>query len=355
MNKFAKLSLVAMMAATTLAGCGSKDDGDSKKKDCPVKIGFVTDTGGIDDHSFNEGSWKGIEKFAKDNNISTDCIKYLQSKGDADYEPNLNQLSEDGYDLVVAAGYKFNDAMANVSKANPDTKFLVIDTVIDSENVQSATFKAEESSYLAGVAAAMQAKAEGGNAVGFIGGEDVDLIRAFQAGFEQGVKSVDKNIKIYVDYAGGYDKTEKGTSLAEKHYSAGAKVIYHAAGGTGNGVFAAAKDRAKKGENVWVIGVDSDQFSTGIYDKKENKSVTLTSALKRVDAVTAAVSNSVLDNKFKAGLQTYDSSNDGVGLPDENPNLSDDIKKAVEDASAKIKSGEIKVSAERTIAPGSNG
>lgn len=97
MNKFAKLSLVAMMAATTLAGCGSKDDGDSKKKDCPVKIGFVTDTGGIDDHSFNEGSWKGIEKFAKDNNISTDCIKYLQSKGDADYEPNLNQLSEDGY------------------------------------------------------------------------------------------------------------------------------------------------------------------------------------------------------------------------------------------------------------------
>jgi len=232
---------------------------------------------------------------------------------------------------------------------------LVIDTVIDSENVQSATFKAEESSYLAGVAAAMQAKAEGGNAVGFIGGEDVDLIRAFQAGFEQGVKSVDKNIKIYVDYAGGYDKTEKGTSLAEKHYSAGAKVIYHAAGGTGNGVFAAAKDRAKKGEKVWVIGVDSDQFSTGIYDKKENKSVTLTSALKRVDAVTEAVSKSVLDNKFKAGLQTYDSSNDGVGLPDENPNLSDDIKKAVEDASAKIKSGEIKVSAERTIAPGSNG
>ena len=161
--------------------------------------------------------------------------------------------------------------------------------------------------------------------------------------------------KIYVDYAGGYDKTEKGTSLAEKHYSAGAKVIYHAAGGTGNGVFAAAKDRAKKGEKVWVIGVDSDQFSTGIYDKKENKSVTLTSALKRVDAVTEAVSKSVLDNKFKAGLQTYDSSNDGVGLPDENPNLSDDIKKAVEDASAKIKSGEIKVSAERTIAPGSNG
>lgn len=168
-------------------------------------------------------TWNGIKEFAKENGLDDSCIKYMQSKNDSDYEPNLSSFADEGYDLVVAAGFKFDKAIENVAPTYPDTHFLVIDTVSKEANVQSATFKAEQSSYLAGVAAAMQTKAQGGDTVGFIGGEEQDLIIAFQAGFEQGVKSIDPNMKIYVDYAGGFDKTEMGSTLAEKQYAAGAK------------------------------------------------------------------------------------------------------------------------------------
>lgn len=350
MNKFAKLGLVAMMAATTLAGCGSKGGDDSKKTECPVKIGFVTDTGGIDDKSFNQGSWEGIERFAKDNNIDKSCIKYLQSSGEADYEPNLSQLADDKMDLIVAAGYLFNDAMDAVAKKYPDTNFFVIDTVVNDKNVLSGVFAAEQSSYLVGVAAAMQAKAEGGDTVGFVGGEESELIQAFQAGYEQGAKSVDKNIKVMIDYAGAFNKPDTGKTLAEKQYNAGAKVIYHAAGGTGSGVISNVVEHAKKGDKVWAIGVDRDQYEDGKYG---DKSAILTSAMKRVDEATYQVSKLVMDKKFEGGkTMTFNLTNDGVGVPTENPNLSDDIKKAIETASKDIKDGKIKVSVKPTIKNG---
>lgn len=353
MNKFTKVGLVAMLAATTLAGCGS--DGGSDSATCPIRVGFVTDVGGIDDHSFNEGTWNGIKEFAKENGLDDSCIKYMQSKNDSDYEPNLSSFADEGYDLVVAAGFKFDKAIENVAPTYPDTHFLVIDTVSKEANVQSATFKAEQSSYLAGVAAAMQTKAQGGDTVGFIGGEEQDLIIAFQAGFEQGVKSIDPNMKIYVDYAGGFDKTEMGSTLAEKQYAAGAKVIYHAAGGTGNGVFAAAVARAEKGEEVWVIGVDSDQYDTGIYDKDNNKSVTLTSALKRVDVAAKTAAKQVLDGEFKAEPIVYTIAEDGVGLPEENPNISDEIQAKLDEVVQDMKDGKIEVTTKRQIENGQVG
>lgn len=353
MNKFTKVSLVALVAATTLAGCGSNEDSKSDK--CAMRVGFVTDVGGIDDHSFNEGTWRGIEEFAKENDLDKSCIKYLQSKNDSDYEPNLSSFADEGYDLIVAAGFKFDKAIGNVAPTYPDTNFLVIDTVSKEKNVQSATFKAEQSSYLAGVAAAMQAKAQGGDAVGFIGGEEQDLILAFQAGYEQGVKSVDSSMKVHVDYAGGFDKTEMGSTLAEKQYSAGAKVIYHAAGGTGNGVFASAIARAEKGEQVWVIGVDSDQYDTGMYDKENKKSVTLTSALKRVDVASKNAAKQVLDGKFKSGNVVYTIKEDGVSLPDNNPNLSDEINAKLKEVVKDMKDGKIEVTTKHKIANGQAG
>lgn len=361
MNKFTKASIVAMVAATTLAGCGSNKDSDKKtaSTECKIKVGFVTDTGGIDDKSFNQGSWEGIQRFAKDNNIDEKkCMKFLQSNGEADYEPNLSQMAEDKMDLVVAAGYLFNDAMDSVAKKYPDTNFFVIDTVVKDKNVLSGVFAAEQSSYLVGVAAALQAKAEGGDTVGFIGGEESELIQAFQAGFEQGAKSVDKNIKVMIDYAGAFNKPDAGKTFADKQFNAGAKVIYHAAGGTGSGMISAAKERAEKGEKVWAIGVDRDQYADGNYKDKDGKekSCILTSGLKRVDNATYDVSKMVLDKKFEGGKTiSFDIKNDGVGIPSKNPNLSDDIQKKLDEAVKNIKDGKIEVSTKTTIRNGNVG
>lgn len=357
MNKLVKVGLITAMAAMTLTGCGSGDKDKTAKTDCPIKIGFVTDIGGIDDKSFNQGSWEGITKFAKDNKLGDNCIKYLQSKSEEDYEPNLSALAEDQFDLVVAAGFLFDNAMAKISANYPDTKFLVIDTVINSKNVVSAMFAAEQSSYLAGMAAALQAKAQGSDTVGFIGGIESELIQSFQAGYEQGAKAVDENIKVMIDYAGDFGKPDVGQTLAEKQYSAGAAVIYHAAGGTGGGVIKAGIARAEKGEKVWVIGVDRDQYEDGFYGKKEDeKSMILTSALKRVDTATYDVSKSVLDKKFAGGKTIkFDMKSEGVGMPAENPNLSDEIKAKLEQAVKDIQEGVIIVSAVPTIENGKQG
>lgn len=359
MKKFWKMGLVAAMAVTTLAGCGSSGgDASGETKECPIKVGFVTDTGGIDDKSFNQGSWEGIVKWAEENGYSTEngkCIGYVQSSAQADYVPNLSSMAEQGYDLVVAAGYLFVESMEEVAPKFPDTKFFVIDTVVEQPNVVSGMFAAEQSSYLVGVAAAMQAKAEGGDTVGFVGGIDSELIKAFQAGYEQGVWSVDPAMKVMVDYAGAFDDASKGASLAEKQYGAGAKVIYHAAGGTGAGVIKTAMEKADKGEAVWVIGVDRDQYEDGKYGDG-SKSVILTSALKKVDVSTYLVAKSVADNTFEGGKTLmFDFDNDGVGFPAENPNLSEDIVKAMEAAQNDIKDGKVEVSKTPTLNNGETG
>lgn len=353
MNKFSKFALIAALASTTaLAGCGSSDEKESKASDCSIRIGFVTDTGGVDDKSFNQGSWEGIKKYAKDNDLDESCIKYLQSKSESDYEPNLSQLAEDKFDLVVAAGYLFDNAMVKVADNYPDTKFFVIDTVVAKDNVESGVFAAEQGSYLAGMAAALQAKAQGSDSVGFIGGTESELIQAFQAGYEQGAKAVDPNMKVSIDYAGAFDKPDTGQTLAEKQYAAGVSVIYHAAGGTGGGVIKASIARAEKGEKVWVVGVDRDQYDDGKYDNGK-KSVILTSALKKVDTATYNAANSVVDKSYKGGSTvTFDIKNDGVGIPEKNPNLSNDITTSLDAAIKDMKDGKIEVSKVPTIKNG---
>lgn len=355
MKKLWKVGLVAAMAATTLAGCGSSGGGDSEggSTDCPIRVGFVTDTGGIDDKSFNQGSWEGIQKWATENNLdASKCTGYVQSNAEADYVPNLSSMADEGYDLIIAAGFLFENAMNEVSVKYPDTNFFVIDTVVPEKNVVSGVSAAEQSSYLVGVAAAMQAKSEGGDSVGFVGGTDSELIKAFQAGYEQGVWSVDPAMKVMVDYAGAFNDPSKGQSLAEKQYGAGAKVIYHAAGGTGAGVIKTAIEKAEAGNPVWVIGVDRDQYDDGKYGDG-SKSVILTSALKKVDVATYDVSTSMMNKEFKGGeTLVFNIENDGVGIPNENPNLSDDIKNAIEQAANDIKDGKVKV---ETVPAISNG
>lgn len=335
--------LLAMVLVFSLAACGPKD-GDTKPAEggekSDLRIALVTDTGGIDDRSFNQGTWEGVQKFSEEFGVET---QYMQSNSDADYIPNLSSFSEEEYDLIVAPGFLFADAIGDVATTFPNQKFLIIDSVVENhDNVASAVFAEAEGSYLVGVAAAEAAKAAGKDKVGFIGGADFPLIQGFEAGFEQGVKSVDEGINVVVEYVGGFDDASRAQSIANKMYNEGTYIIFHAAGGAGNGLIKEARDRRTNGEDVWAIGVDKDQYQDGIYEG-ENSAI-LTSMIKKVDVASYDVCKMVMEDKFPGGeVLEFNLENDGVGIPEENPNLSDEIVAKVKEAAEKVKSGEITI------------
>jgi basic membrane protein A len=304
-------------------------------------VALVTDTGGIDDKSFNQGTWEGIEKFAEETGAD---ITYAQSNSDADYVPNLSTFAEEDYDLIVAPGFLFVDSISEVSNNFPDQKFLIIDEVVaDRSNVASAVFAEEQGSFLVGVAAAQATLDAGMNSVGFIGGMDFALIQKFEAGFIAGVKEVAPDMEVVVEYVGDFVSTEVAASYASRMYDNGSYVIYHAAGGAGNGLLKEAKDRRASGEDVWAIGVDKDQYEDGIYGTGDESAV-LTSMVKRVDVASYNVSKMTMDGEFPGGeTLVFTLENDGVGIPEENPNLSEEIVSLVDDYATQIKSGEITV------------
>lgn len=312
------------------------------------RVGLVTDVGGIDDKSFNQGTWEGVVKFAQDNKLAKADYKYLQSSAEADYVPNLSTFSDEKLNLIVAPGFLFNNAMAEVAGKYPAQKYLIIDSVVQDKagkniaNVANAVFAEHEGSFLVGVAAALKAKADKKNVLGFLGGMQFPLIEKFQAGFEQGVKAIDPSMKVLVDYAGDFGAPDKGQAIAQKQFNAGAYIIFHAAGGTGNGMIKEAKERSQKGDVRWGIGVDKDQYADGVYG---TKSAVLTSMMKRVDVAAYQVAKLTKDGKFPGGqVMVFSLANDGVGIPAKNPNLSDDIVKKVNEYAAQIKSGKLKVS-----------
>lgn len=311
---------------------------EMKEKAKSFNVSLVTDTGGIDDRSFNQGTWEGVAKFSE---LTGANINYAQSNSDADYMPNLSTFSEENKDLIIATGFLFHDSIKEVSKIFPEQNYLLIDSVAeDCPNVASAVFAEHEGSFLVGVAAAHAAKEAGKTAVGFLGGGDFDLIQKFEAGYEAGVHAVDPNIEVKIEYVGGFDDAGKAQVLSKKMYDAGAYVIYHAAGGAGNGLFKEAKERRLAGEEVWAIGVDRDQYEEGIYDKDGNKSCTLTSMVKRVDVASFSTAMMTLNGKFPGGeVLVFDMKNGGIDIPAENPNMSEDAVKLVNEYKEKIKSG----------------
>lgn len=230
-------------------------------------------------------------------------------------------------------------------KNNADINYVLIDDVIEGQkNVASATFKDQEAAYLAGVAAAKSTKTK---IVGFVGGMEGEVISRFEKGFEAGVKSVDKSIKVQVDYAGSFADAAKGKTIAATQYAGGADIIYQAAGGTGAGVFSEAKslnEEKKEADKVWVIGVDRDQKGEGNYTSKDGKksNFVLASSTKGVGEAVQNISKDTADGKFPGGKHVvYGIKEGAVGLADDN--LSEDAKTAVDKAYDEIKSGKITV------------
>ena len=339
-----KKRAVGVLAATlmlgmVLVGCGNNSDSSKGTKHT---VALVTDGGGIDDKSFNQSAWEGMESWGKQHHLKKGLngYNYAQSNSDSDFTPNLNKLIKAKYQTVFGIGYKLAPVMKNVSKQNPKTNFAIIDDVIPGrKNVASVTFKTEQSSFLAGVAAAKTTKTK---KVGFVGGIKSDVITTFEKGFTQGVHSVDPKISVDLKYVGSFTKADVGNSLASAMYNNNEDVIFHAAGGSGAGVFTAAKNMAKSGKKVWVIGVDQDQKADGKY---KGGNVTLASAVKEVGNSVKDLSNKAMKGKFPGGkVVTYDLSDKGVDLV--NDNMSTSTEKAVQQYKDKIINGDIKVKAE---------
>jgi len=319
-KKIIGLGLVAV-AALGLAACARGGRGGSSA-DSKVKAAIVTDTGGVDDKSFNQSAWEGLQAWGKANKLEKDSgYNYFQSGSESDFATNLSSAQSQGYNLIFGVGFALHDAVADAAKEHEDVNYVIIDDVIkDQKNVESVLFADNEGAYLAGIAAAMQSKT---NKVGFIGGQTSDTITRFEAGFTAGAKSVKPDIDVQVQYAESFSDAAKGTTIASTMYASGVDVIYQAAGGTGTGVFTAAKEvneklDAESDKKVWVIGVDRDQTAEGNYtssDKKKSNFV-LTSTIKQVGTVVKDIANGqVKGDKFEGGkTKTYGIKDGGVDI-----------------------------------------
>ncbi|WP_270181890.1 BMP family lipoprotein [Alkalihalobacillus sp. CinArs1] len=349
-KKYGFMMSAVLAAGTLLSACGSNDtsgenagggSGEGDKNN--FKVAMVTDTGGVDDKSFNQSAWEGLQEFGGENGLEEDKgYKYVQSTAASDYQPNLSGLVRDNYDLIFGIGFLMQQDIQAIAQQKPEAQLALVDSVAVNEsgepleNVASITFKEHQGSFLVGVIAGMQTKT---NKVGFIGGVDSELIKKFESGFKAGVKSVNPDAEIFEQYAGDFNAAEKGQAIAGTLYDKGADIIYHAAGGTGNGVFTEAKNRAKNGEEVWVIGVDRDQHEEGM---PEN--VTLTSMVKRVDTAVMEVSKQTMEDNFPGGKVTeFGLEEDGVGIAETQENVSEEALKKVEEYKEKIQNGELEV------------
>ena len=297
-----------------------------------VKPALVYDLGGKNDKSFNESAFSGAERFKEETGVD---YKDFEIQNDAQREQAMRRFARDGHNPVVVIGFSQAAALEKVAKEFPDTKFGIVDMVVEQPNVRSILFTEHEGSYLVGV---MAAKASKSGKVGFVGGMDIPLIRKFACGYVQGVKSVNPDAEVFQNMTGttgaAWNDPVKGGELAKAQIDQGADVVYHAAGGTGIGVLQAAADAGALG-----IGVDSNQ--NGMHPGK-----ILTSMLKRVDNAVYTAFKDVTDDKWTTGFNVLDLKAGGVGyaMDDNTASLvGDDMKAAVEAAAAKIKSGEVKV------------
>ncbi|MGZ0049693.1 BMP family lipoprotein [Brevibacillus gelatini] len=340
------LSVATLSLSLVLAGCGSKPEaqpqgqastgGAEGSAQTAIRVGMVTDVGGVNDNSFNQSAWEGLQRLQTELNLPKENVNYLQSTSDAEYVPNLTQFVKDKWDLTWGIGFLMGDHLKKVADENKDAKLAIIDAEVDAPNVESVLFKEHEGSFLAGVVAAKMSKTK---TVGFVGGVEIPVIKRFELGFEAGVKAVDPNVKVIKVYTGAFDKPDLGKSTASQMYGQGADIIFHASGGTGDGVFNEAKDRKAKGEDVWVIGVDKDQSLTF------GDEVTLTSMVKRVDEAVFRVSKDLSEGKFEGGkIKWLGLAEDGVGLAStSSKNVPEDVLKLVDEFKEKIVKGEITV------------
>lgn len=319
-----RFKLVAAAAALLAA------TGIAKAED--FKPAIVFDMGGKFDKSFNEAAYNGAEEFKKESGVDYMEFEVTQV---SQREQAMKRMARKEASIIVAMGFAQASAVEKAAKANPDTKFTIIDMVVDLPNVQSIVFKEHEGSFLVGMAAAMTSKT---GKVGFIGGMDIPLIRKFALGYEEGAKYANSNVEVFQNMTGttpsAWNDPTKGGELAKSQFDRGADVVFAAAGGTGTGVYQAAKDNGK-----FAIGVDSNQNYL-------HPGTMLTSMTKRVDVAVKEAFMSAKNGTWKAGIKVLGLKEEGVGYAVDKHNkdlLSADMLAKLEKARADIIAGKIKV------------
>ena len=335
----------AMVASlTACGGSNSADTADTTKteesgdsaeaadtKDASeFKVGLITDVGGVNDGSFNQSSWEGLERAGEELGVT---VNYLESATDADYAPNLETFVDEDYDLIISVGYMLADATRAAAEANPDTKFAIIDdSSIDLPNVTSLIFHAEQASYLVGYVAGLTTQT---NNIGFVVGMTNETMNQFGYGYYAGAKDANPDVTVQQFNANSFADSATGKTMANTAITNGADIVFQAAGATGLGVIEACQEAG-----VYAIGVDSDQSSIA-------PNTVLTSAMKRVDNAVYEAVQELIDGTLEGGVKSFDLAAGGVDIAPSQDLIAPEVITAVEEVKEKIVSGEVVVPADK--------
>ena len=338
MKRLIPYLVLVLALATVAAGCGSKKNNAASTTTAATtttsastfKVGLSTDTGGLNDRSFNHLAYVGLQRAAKDFGVQT---RVVTAKSPQDYIPNLAGLARQGYNLVIGVGFTEIEAMKAVAKQFPKTHFAIVDVSNADEgklpNVEGLLFKEQEAGYLAGYAAGLAAKAKGAHIVSSVGGQKQPPVDRYIAGFQAGAKAALPGAQTLNGYSQDFEIQAKCKEVALNQIAAGSVVVFQVAGGCGLGALDAAHTK-----NVWGVGVDADQGYLGPW--------ILTSALKRVDTAVYDSIRDAKDGKFKGGQDAvYGLKDDGVGIGKFSPNAPSNIPSAVAKVKEEIVSGKI--------------
>lgn len=327
-KKLISLTIAATLLSTTMVGCGNKSNNttDNNNKN-EYSVSMITDVAGVNDHSFNQSAWEGLQRAEKELGVK---VKYLESKQDADYTTNVETLVDEEADLIIGVGAKLAPIIEKAAKDYPEQKFVIVDETYENipENVETIVFNAEQSAFLVGLIAAKMTKT---NNVGFIGGMDISPINTYKYGYMAGVKTANNNCTLQTQYANSFSDQAKGKAIASQMISNKADIIFIAGGDIGTGAIEAIKEA-----NKYAIGVDRDQSDLA----PDN---VLTSALKRVNIGVYETVKNFVENNFEGGKSvTYGLKEGAVGIPDTTSKLvPEDILKYVADETTKLENGDI--------------
>ena len=290
------LSALLLALGFAVAGCAHHH---AARRPGQLTLGMVTDVGGLGDKSFNDSAYRGLLRARSDLDA---YVQVLQSRSAADYEPNLNALTNLHFQMIYGIGFLMSQDLDQVAKANPDQRFAIVDAVVGDPNVVSVTFREQDCSFLAGALAAMMSKT---HHVAFLGGQDIPLLQKFEAGYIAGAHEIDPNTKVDVKYVGSFDDVAAGKELSDILFNSGVDIIYAAAGKAGIG----AIDSVNSRDGAYVIGVDSDQ--DGLAPGK-----VLTSMVKKVDVAVFDVARALKEGKPLTGHLELGLKDGAIGLTD---------------------------------------
>jgi len=340
---FAIVALLVVVALLIIA-CAPAAPATTK-----LKVGLVTDVGGVNDKSFNQSAWEGTQKGAKEFGWE---VKFIESKQPTDYEKNIDQFATEKYDVIITVGFLMGDATAIKAKQYPNIKFAIVDypyfptkgvaycddtkkdCYVDGGlgNITSLMFQEDQVGFQAGVLAGGMTKT---GTVCTVSGMEIPPVVRFVVGFQNGAKWIKPDVKTLNVYIPSFTDPAKGKETGQSMIAQGCDVVFGVGGNTGNGGLLAAKEKG-----LMAIGVDVDQYNT----YPEVKDALLSSAAKNVDVAVYTFLKSVNDKTVKGGINTANLQNGGVGLSpyhDWDAKIPQSVKDKIKQATDDLKSGKL--------------